>query len=391
MVRRGRKSGAILGLVGSAAMLVLGGCTDPVDFDLRGDLGRGFDTSDAVLNKTENRPASDDRGIISYSKFQVAVARRGDTVAAIASRVGIGAEELARYNGLATGDTLRPGEVLALPRRVAEPSPATGAPATGSLTPEPVDVATLAGSAIDRAEKTSPAAAAAPAAPKPAGRDPVRHKVARGETAYSIARLYNVSVRSLTEWNGLGPDLAIREGQYLLIPVAAEAPAPGSAKVEAPGTGSVTPPPPSAKDPLPDEKAAPATPKDAPASPDLGKDRSSGARLAMPVSGKIIREYAKGRNEGINIGASAGATVVAAGDGTVAAITRDTEQVPIVVIRHAGNLLTVYAGLDAIKVAKGDRVKRGQAIGVVRAGTPPFVHFEVREGFESVDPVPFLN
>jgi murein DD-endopeptidase MepM/ murein hydrolase activator NlpD len=206
-----------------------------------------------------------------------------------------------------------------------------------------------------------------------------------------MARLYNVSVRSLTEWNGLGPDLAIREGQYLLIPVAAEAPAPGSAKVEAPGTGSITPPPPSAKDPLPDEKAAPATPKDTPASPDLGKDRSSGARLAMPVSGKIIREYAKGRNEGINIGASAGATVVAAGDGTVAAITRDTEQVPIVVIRHAGNLLTVYAGLDAIKVAKGDRVKRGQAIGVVRAGTPPFVHFEVREGFESVDPVPFLN
>lgn len=378
------------GLIGGIALLALAACTDPVDFDLRGDLGRGFDTSDAVQGQAGKRPAADDRGIISYSQYQVAVARRGDTVAAVAARIGIGAEELARYNGLATGDTLRPGEVLALPRRVAEPSPATGArPVTGSLAPEPVDVATIAGPAIERAEKAAPAVA--PAAPKPPANEPVRHQVMRGETAYSVARLYNVSVRSLSEWNGLGPDLAIREGQYLMIPVAAEAPKPARPKVEAPGTGSATPPPPSAKEPLPAEKTVPATPKDAPASPELGKDRSSAARLAMPVAGKIIREYAKGKNEGINIGASAGATVVAAGDGTVAAITRDTEQVPIVVIRHAGNLLTVYAGLDGIKVAKGDRVSRGQAIGVVRAGNPPFVHFEVREGFESVDPVPFLN
>ena len=43
----------------------------------------------------------------------------------------------------------------------------------------------------------------------------------RGETAYTIARLYNVSAKSLAEWNGLGPDLAVREGQYLLIPVVA--------------------------------------------------------------------------------------------------------------------------------------------------------------------------
>ncbi|PKP75008.1 MAG: peptidase M23, partial [Alphaproteobacteria bacterium HGW-Alphaproteobacteria-6] len=116
-----------------------------------------------------------------------------------------------------------------------------------------------------------------------------------------------------------------------------------------------------------------------------------GGRLAMPLQGKIIRGYQKKKNDGIDIAASAGASVAAAADGTVAAITRDTEQVPILVLRHDANLLTVYANIDAIKVAKGDRVKRGQPIATVRASDPAFVHFEVREGFDSVDPLPYLQ
>jgi murein DD-endopeptidase MepM/ murein hydrolase activator NlpD len=111
----------------------------------------------------------------------------------------------------------------------------------------------------------------------------------------------------------------------------------------------------------------------------------------MPVQGRIIRTYEKGANEGIGISASAGASVAAAADGTVAAITRDTDQVPILVVRHADNLLTVYAGVDEIGVEKGDAVKRGQKLAVVRSATPPFLHFEVREGFDSVDPMPYLN
>jgi len=51
----------------------------------------------------------------------------------------------------------------------------------------------------------------------------------------------------------------------------------------------------------------------------------------------------------------------------------------------------VYAGVDGLKVAKGDRVKRGQTIAVVRAATPAFVHFEVRKGVDSVDPMPYLQ
>jgi murein DD-endopeptidase MepM/ murein hydrolase activator NlpD len=363
-----------------ASMLALGACggLGGFDFDLRGGAG-GFDTSEAVRNITSARPVPDDRGVISYPEYQVAIARRGDTISTVASRIGTDPVALARYNAIPQNTPLRDGEIIALPSRVAEPG-------TETLSGGNVDVATIAGAAIDRAD-------GGPGLPS--GQQPTRHRVASGETAFSIARLYNVPVAALAEWNGLGPNLELREGQFLLIPTSApqsDVEVAALDSVEAPGVGSATPVPPSAAQPLPeqDRQAAAATPKAEPLQEKQTK-ASDTSRLRMPVQGRIIRTYQKGKNEGIGISASAGTAVVAADDGTVAAITRDTDQVPILVVRHDGNLLTVYAGVDQIAVKKGDSVKRGQKIAVVRAANPPFLHFEVREGFESVDPNPYLN
>ena len=188
----------------------------------------------------------------------------------------------------------------------------------------------------------------------------------------------------------------MREGQTLLIPIAMAQDRTAAAEtVTAPGAGSPTPTPPSAAKPLPAEKTAPAAqaPKTPPA-PDLGAQKTAASgtsKLAMPVSGKIIRGYQKKKNDGIDIAAPAGTTVTAAGDGTAAAITKDTDGVPVLVVRHEGNLLTIYANIDKLTVAKGDKVKRGQPIAKVRATDPAFVHFEVRQGFESVDPMPYLQ
>ncbi len=376
------------------AMAALGACSntggtfmDELDWDLRSGTG-ALDTTDAARVATEDKPNADARGVISYPGYQVAVARRGDTVASVASRVGISADELARYNALNPNDALRDGEVIALPRRVADTGGNTGALIGGA---SPVDVTSIATTALDRVGPSAPAAA-----PTPSGQEPVRHRVARGETAFSIARTYNISARALADWNGLGTDLAVREGQYLIIPTASgEAPPLATDVVVAPGAGSPTPEPPSAKKPLPDEKPEKAAekPKETPPSPDLGTDRTaaSASAFAMPVSGKIIRGYAKKKNEGIDIAAAAGTSVKAAADGTVAAITQNTDQTPIIVLRHADNLLTVYAGVDGIKVKKGDKVSRGQGIAAVRAGDPAFVHFEVRRGVDSLDPMTFLK
>lgn len=357
------------------------------DLDLRSSAGT-LDTSDAARN-AGRAPEPDARGIISYPGYQVAVAKRGDTLQDVADRLGLSVQELSSFNALPENVSLRQGEIIALPRRVREPD-------IDVATSGPFDVSTLAGNAIDRAESRPGV---------PAGIEPSRHRVEPGETAFSIARTYSVPVAALAEWNGLGPDLSLRVGQYLLIPTNAPVASipetieePDGIQVAAvapPGRGSQAPLPPSASEPLPQEDVQPAAtrPSEPVAEPEQNTQTAASdtSQLRMPVNGRIIRGFEKGSNEGISIAASAGDTVVAADGGTVAAITRDTDQVPILVIRHAGNLLTVYAGVDEIAVEKGDTVARGEKIAVVRSASPPFLHFEVREGFDSVDPDPYLQ
>lgn len=376
-----------------AATALVVGCDKPIDFDLR-DMGNGFDTTEAALNPP-NRPRPDARGVISYPNYQVVVAQQGDTMRSIAGRVGLDATTLANYNGVGPDVVLRRDEVIALPSRVAEPTVASGA-----IQGAPIDVTSIASAAIDRAGPQTitpsalPPAATAPTAPmtQPSSSEPIRHQVLRGETPYSIARLYNVPVRSIAEWNGLGADLAVREGQFLLIPVAGASPPAVAAPVTRPGVGSETPVPPSAAEPLPDENPSEPVPAEAtPPAPDIGQQAPApAAQFVQPVAGSIIRAYAPGRNEGIDIGAAAGAEVRAAAAGTVAAVTTDTNGIKIVVIRHAGGLLTVYTHVDNLTVAKDATVSQGQVIGRVRAGDPAFVHFEVRRGTQSADPAEFL-
>ena len=373
-----------------SGLALLAACTEPLDMDLRGNLG-GFSTAQAAQSATAKRPTPDARGVITYPNYQVVVADKGETVATIASRLGFTADELAKFNGIDPTVALREGEVIALPR------PLPSVPdASATASPGSVDIEALASAAIDASAETPRVETQTL---PPAGPEPVRHKVERGETAYTIARLYNVSVQSLAEWNGLGTDFEIREGQYLLIPVARSAPPSGvavaaaEANTNAPGTGTSTPAPPSASQPLPaNDTVAANNPVE---TPDVTAEPQTIAapqgQMSYPVQGKIIRAYAKGKNEGIDISGTAGGSVAAASEGTVAAITEDQDKVPIVVLRHPDNLLTVYANVTDITVAKGQSVKRGQTIAKLRGGDASYVHFEVRDGFDSVDPMSYLN
>ena len=389
---RARHVGAKWNLGGAllAGVTLLAGCNGPMsemDWDLRPS-GR-FNTAEAARQTSGARPQPDSRGVISYPGYQVVVAQRGERVGDIAQRLGLDPTSLAQHNAVEVGTALRGGELLVLPNRI---SGGDGA-APGAIT----------------------ATALAPLAPTALpGPEPLRHTVRRGETAFTVARLYDVTPRSLAEWNGLPGDMSVREGQILMIPVtpasaaepatasAASAPlaaagmptTPVAPATSQPGQGSATPVPPSASQPLPNSTpTAAGSAATAPVAPvaNMSAQRTEGPRLAMPVDGRIIRAYARGRNDGIGIGAPAGTEVRAAAAGTVAAITQDTDQVPILVVRHDNNLLTVYANIDTIRVARGDRVTRGQTLATVRRGDPSFLHFEVRDGFESVDPMPYLQ
>jgi murein DD-endopeptidase MepM/ murein hydrolase activator NlpD len=375
----------------ATAALILASCgpNGSFDPDLRGLMRGSLDTAQAAA-VAQPRPQPDSRGLISYPDYQVAVARQGDTVSTIAARLGVNAGELARHNAIDATAPLTPGAIIALPRRVAPGTPAAGAPAIVSNTGQVSDP--FAGQGV-RQPTVPPAESTAAAAPAATGPQPKQHQVASGETAWSIARKYDVSVADLAQWNGLPESMTLRVGQRLLIPVAGQSPATRQAAVTAPGAGSPTPRPPSSAEPLPAEKTQPASkPVEKPDAPDLGATRtasSSGGKFLMPAKGSIIRTYQKGRNDGIDISAPVGTSIKAAGNGSVAAITRDTDGVPIVVVRHDGNLMTVYAGLDNLAVSKGAKVSAGQSLGT--SNTSGILHFEVRKGFESVNPEDYIR
>ena len=360
------------GAAAAIALTALGACAGGgFDPDLRGIIGGGGLDTSAAAGSAPARPAPDSRGVITFANGQAVVAAAGDTPARIAARLGVDAGALARHNALPADAALSAGAVLVLPTALPAAAPVAA--------PAPATVADPFAMRRGAAPETAPDTA------------PRTHVVAQGETAWSIARQYGIAVTDLAAWNGLPADMALRPGQRLIVPRPGDkAPARTDTR---PGEGTPTPVPPSAAAPLPDEDTAPAS-EPAPDAPeaDLGADRteaSGSGRFRMPVQGAIIRDYEKGQNDGIDISAATGSTVSAAGAGTVAAITRDTSGTPIVVVRHDDDLMTVYAGLDAVTVEKGDSVAAGQDIGA--AGDGGSVHFEVRRGFDSRDPTDYIN
>ena len=358
------------------AATIIAGCTNSFSLDVRDQFGGILDTTSAAATAVAERPEPDARGMITFATYQVVLARTGDRIGDVAARIGVDADQLGRFNGIPEDAVLRYGEVIALP---------------ANMTAEAADGAPLTATVVDISELSDEPSSAAKAV------EPKRHQVVDGETIYTISRLYSVSAEDLAKWNSLDVTTELRPGQYLLIPVTQNLPRP----VSAPGEGSVTPAPPSSTRPQPRSAppqaeaqtqaiTPPAGPVTAVNTGPITQASQSDARFMRPVSGTIIRSYKKGVNEGIDIGAPEGAAVLAADVGTVAAITKDTKGVAIVVIKHADGLLTVYTNVDNLLVKKGDAVTRGQEIAKVRAGTPAFLHFEVRKGLESVDPDDFI-
>ena len=75
--------GLRISLMAGASALVLAGCVDTgnLDWDLRAG---GGDTSEAARQATAAAPTADGNGILSYPDYQLATARRGETVTILA-------------------------------------------------------------------------------------------------------------------------------------------------------------------------------------------------------------------------------------------------------------------------------------------------------------------
>lgn len=120
----------------------------------------------------------------------------------------------------------------------------------------------------------------------------------------------------------------------------------------------------------------------------------SSSRVTSPFGWRTI--YGKQeRHLGIDIGAPAGTSIVAANDGEVVMVNKHSYGYGWhVVIDHGGNQATLYAHTSRIDVKVGDKVKRGQVIagvGTTGASTGNHLHFEVRIGGVKMDPMGYVK
>jgi len=135
---------------------------------------------------------------------------------------------------------------------------------------------------------------------------------------------------------------------------------------------------------------------------DRGEEVSPGVPTLWPVRGLVTSPfgartspYGEGRemHPGIDISASYGSPVTAAGNGAVIFAGRDPGYGGLVIVDHGGRLDTLYGHLSALYVREGQSVRCGQAIGAVGAtgrATGAHLHYEVRVNGAPVDPRRYL-
>ncbi|MBD3832208.1 peptidoglycan DD-metalloendopeptidase family protein [Brevundimonas bullata] len=230
----------------------------------------------------------------------------------------------------------------------------------------------------------------------------VAYVIQPGDTISGVGRRFQTPVQTLIDLNGLGPRGAISQGQRIILPDSAVdagsdpyATGPSPVGVRTPNNGVIPPPPPppSGNAALPPSRA-PAMTSSTPASSLQGAAVGQALAMQWPVRGDILRRFGPvgmgERNNGINIGASAGTEVKAAAAGRVAYVGDDlVGQGLTVLIVHKDGWRTVYGHLGSATVRDGAEVRAGQAIGTVglTAGDGrPSIHFETRQ-MRGDDPV----
>ena len=250
------------------------------------------------------------------------------------------------------------------------------------------------------------------------------HTVKYGETGIAIARAYGVSWSRVVAANHLKPPFTIEIGDRLLLPSvkavaamsveerakafrididdlitgaepAGGAPAPVAAKPK-PRAALVRPPIALAAAPKPPAAVRP--PVVTAALAPLPALPTGTPVFAWPIEGRILSGFGPkpgGRyNDGVNLKASAGTAVRAAADGVVAYAGDAVAGFGnLILIKHADGWVSAYGHNEALLVARGAKVTRGDIIarsGATGAVDEPQLHFELRRGRAATDPVKLL-
>lgn len=126
---------------------------------------------------------------------------------------------------------------------------------------------------------------------------------------------------------------------------------------------------------------------------------SGTAPNGLPIGGRLTSTFGhrinpvSGRAQthaGVDLAAATGSAVATTGDGVVRFAGAAGNYGLLVVVDHGGGMESRYAHLSRIGVAPGQRVTRGQVVGLVGStgrSTGPHLHYEVRSGGQALNPL----
>jgi murein DD-endopeptidase MepM/ murein hydrolase activator NlpD len=125
--------------------------------------------------------------------------------------------------------------------------------------------------------------------------------------------------------------------------------------------------------------------------------------LGRPLSGPISSPFGyredpingeKGFHSGVDMQGKRGEKIVATADGIVIQASNNGDYGHFVEISHGNGFTTSFSHLQEYKVKKGDKVKRGQVIGLVGSSgrsTGVHLHYELCQNGNPINPVTFMQ
>ena len=222
---------------------------------------------------------------------------------------------------------------------------------------------------------------------------PGYYTVKPGDTLMHIGLDNGQSAKDLARWNALENPNRIEVGQVLrVIPPQGE-----SVAVARPVTGgSVTGTPigPASGSNATTKPAATTAPAPAPAASSAGGDDD--LAWVWPSNGPLLQAFDDAKNNGIDIGGSAGDSIVAVADGKVIWAGMGEGSMRnygnLIIIQHNKTWISAYANNQNLLVKEEQRVKKGQKIAEMGStGTDRVkLHFELRRMGKAQDPTKYL-
>lgn len=201
-------------------------------------------------------------------------------------------------------------------------------------------------------------------------RDGIIHVVKRGENLFRIGKAYDIRYDVLARINKIADPHQIRAGDKVFVPGATRQ--------------------------LPVEIITPANAVVRKRGSTTNRRGEGAGRFLWPVKGTVTSRFGP-RNptfhDGIDISARSGTPIRASRAGTVIYSDKLRGYGNLIIIRHTGGFVSVYAHNRRNLLREGQKVARGQVVaevGDTGRVSGPHLHFEIRKNNIAQDPLYYL-